>query len=192
MSYIRTISGKNFDIYQLTPDSFDIESISHGLSNTCRFSGQCKRFYSVAEHSCRISIHVYDILTQEGQLNKKEILKASLWGLLHDASEAFLPDMPSPFKKLPELTGFRQLEDKIMAMVAQKFNLPLDMPDIVKQCDSRIIVNESSSLMVGQWPEQDEPLNDDNMPEYGLPPTQAKEWFLEIYEHLTKQLDSYC
>lgn len=191
MSYIRTYSGKNFDILNITEDSIDIESIAHGLSQTCRFSGQCKVFYSVAEHSCRIAMHTFDMLDGTG-LSRKEILTQMLWGLLHDASEAYLPDMPSPFKVLPELEGFRKLEDNIMAMVATKFNLPPTMPDIVKECDKRIITNERTQLMdmTLDWNTNPEALNDEDMCPYGLNPIEAAEWFLEIYSQITDELNS--
>lgn len=189
MSYIRTYSGKNFDILNITTDSIDIESVAQGLSQTCRFSGQCKKFYSVAEHSCRIAVHVYDLLQNTG-VSRKDALTQMFWGLLHDASEAYLPDMPSPFKVLPELEGFRKLEDNIMDVVAVKFGLPSKIPDIVKECDKRIITNERTCLMdmTLDWGINPLPLDDRNMPEYGMNPAEAKEWFLEIYENIVTEL----
>jgi 5'-deoxynucleotidase YfbR-like HD superfamily hydrolase len=195
MTFIRTYSGKDFDIYNFTEESFDIESISHGLSQTCRFSGQCKKFYSVAEHSCRIAIHTYDLtLERFPDIPRKQILVKMLWGLLHDASEAYLPDMPSPFKRLPELEGFRKLEDNIMLGVANRFGLPQDIPEIVKECDTRIISNERKHLMdtrLDTWKDDVEPLPEsNNMPQYGMAPQDAREWFMDIYETITSELYS--
>ena len=42
-----------------------------------------------------------------------------LAGLLHDASEAYIGDMPSPFKKL--MPDYKKLEDNLMKVIAQKF-----------------------------------------------------------------------
>jgi 5'-deoxynucleotidase YfbR-like HD superfamily hydrolase len=55
----------------------------------CRFAGQCRFFFCVAEHSIAVA----------------RLLPANLklFGLLHDASEAYLADLPRPVKAgLPE------------------------------------------------------------------------------------------
>lgn len=82
--WIQTFTGKQF--WPLTPKAEDvcIEDIAHALAFKCRFGGHCKTFYSVAEHSCRVA----EILRPEHQLI----------GLLHDAAEAYLPDVAAPIK----------------------------------------------------------------------------------------------
>jgi len=83
--YLSTFTGKKFFPFAPHPHQIDIRDIAHGLSLLCRFSGQCPYFFSVAEHS----IYVADNLKLEG--------------LLHDASEAYLADLPRPVKiGLPE------------------------------------------------------------------------------------------
>jgi uncharacterized protein len=108
---IQTFTGRRF--YQLDPkpDDISILDIAHALSNQCRFSGHLTEFYSVAEHC----IHVSELLP--------EWLKFA--GLLHDASEAYLIDMPSPIKKNTILGAeFRKIEDGIHLAIAAKFSLP--------------------------------------------------------------------
>ncbi|HDI4958884.1 TPA: deoxyribonucleoside 5-monophosphate phosphatase [Salmonella enterica] len=51
MSFIQTLSGKQFDYLSATIDDIDIEDIAVALSNICRFSGHLPEFYSVAQHS---------------------------------------------------------------------------------------------------------------------------------------------
>ena len=83
---IRTFTGKVFDLKILDPESICIEDIAHALAKTTRFGGHLKEFYSVAQHSVLMA-----------QLVPSEL---KVEALLHDASEAYLGDMPSPFKKM--------------------------------------------------------------------------------------------
>lgn len=85
MSWITTFTGKRF--YQTSPhrDSVCIEDIAHALSMLCRFTGHCREFYSVAEHSIRVA---YELQSQQ-----------RIHGLLHDAHEAYLGDTSGPLKK---------------------------------------------------------------------------------------------
>src|SRR5271165_5200280 len=87
--YLSTYTGKKFFPYDPRPEQICIEDIAHGLSMLCRFVGQCRFFSSVAEHSIAVA----------------RLLPANLklFGLLHDASEAYLADLPRPVKAgLPE------------------------------------------------------------------------------------------
>ena len=97
--WIQTVSGKKFPL--LTPDTeaIDIQDIAHALSMICRFNGHCISFYSVAEHSVHVSRLVAPNL--------------ALWGLLHDAAEAYLGDVPTPLKG--HLGGFRDREKTLLA-----------------------------------------------------------------------------
>ncbi|EJR8889980.1 hypothetical protein N0978_004470 [Salmonella enterica] len=44
MSFIQTLSGKQFDYLSATIDDIDIEDIAVALSNICRFSGNAPEF----------------------------------------------------------------------------------------------------------------------------------------------------
>jgi uncharacterized protein len=52
---ITLMSGTYFDFLDPAGSDFKIEDIAHGLSNICRYAGQCCRFYSVAEHCLHVS-----------------------------------------------------------------------------------------------------------------------------------------
>src|SRR4030065_538914 len=130
-NYIETYTGKKFYILDPQPEDISIIDIAHALSMMCRFNGHSKYFYSVAEHSILVS----DFSSPENQL----------WGLLHDASEAYLADIPSPIK--PLLVNYKDLEKKVMAVICDKFNLPLNQPDEVSVVDVMILRVEAHELM---------------------------------------------
>jgi len=76
MSWIQTFTGRRFRPRNPAPDDFDIRDVAHALSLLCRFNGHCRVFYSVAEHSVRVSRICPP--------------PAALWGLLHDLGEAYI------------------------------------------------------------------------------------------------------
>ena len=97
--------------------------IAHSLSMNCRFNGHLEQFYSVAEHSVHLSHLVLEKFDSAYEL--------AMWALLHDISEAFVPDIPRPFKVL--LGGFEEFETKLMKAAADHFDLFRDtMPAEVK------------------------------------------------------------
>jgi len=106
-AWIQTISGKKFPLEEPDPSRIDIEDIAHALSLLCRFNGHCTKFHSVAEHS----VHVSHEIAQD----------LALVGLLHDAAEAYLGDMPSPLKK--KLSQFSEFEHKMEVAIAERFGI---------------------------------------------------------------------
>jgi hypothetical protein len=132
-NWIGTYSGVQF--YPLDPriEEVRIEDIAHALANQCRFLGHCSEFYSVAQHSVLVSRHC-------SRLNRA-------WGLLHDAAEAYLPDMPRPLKQLPEFKWYRDLEATIQEVIAQRFGLEWPEPTEVKQIDTAILLDEGRAIM---------------------------------------------
>ena len=133
LPYIRTFTGLKFRHINPLPEDVCIEDIAHHLANICRFSGACRSFYSVAEHSWRVSY----ICNYEN----------ALWGLLHDASEAYCSDLPHPLKYAHGLEGYRGYERLAMDAVCQKFDLPLDEPLDVKEADRIMLATEGRDLM---------------------------------------------
>lgn len=143
--WIQTAMGRQF--WPMDPREGDvfIDDIAHALSLLCRFGGHCQRFYSVAEHSVLLA-RAAPALYQK-------------WALLHDASEAYLVDVPRPIK--PFLVGYSEAEAKIMEAVAVRFHLHLGLPDIIKQLDKRILMDERAQNMARapiEWSTATEPL----------------------------------
>lgn len=129
--WMQTYSGKQFWPMDPRPEEIDIEDIAHALSMQCRYAGHCLRFYSVAEHCVHLSRQVS--------------AENALWALLHDASEAYLVDVPRPVK--PYLTGYHRAEGAVMSAVCARFDLPLGMPAQVNEYDTRILSDEFQQNM---------------------------------------------
>lgn len=112
--FIHTRSLKRFTLAPVDPDQIDIEDIAHALSYICRFNGHVSRFYSVAQHSLMVSDKM------PGTVREK------LAALLHDAAEAFVCDIPSPFK--PVLgANYRLLYDSVQGAIDRKFGVSHNM-----------------------------------------------------------------
>ncbi len=133
-AYLQTQSGRVIDVTDPKPEDIDIGDIAHALSQLCRFGGHTSRFYSVAEHSVRVS----SIVPPEHALQ----------GLLHDATEAYLVDMPSPIKRL--LPEYYLLEQRLWHVIADKFGVPREMHESVKEIDARICISEKIALVGGR------------------------------------------
>jgi hypothetical protein len=137
--WIQTYTGRVF--YPQHPgDAIDIEDIAHGLAFAPRFAGHTREFYSVAQHSVMVAGLVPDA--------------EKLWALLHDASEAYLADIPRPIKHLPELEGYRQVEHALQTAIFAYFGLTGPVPASVKQADEIALATEAVNLMApfaGRW-----------------------------------------
>lgn len=170
---LQTYSGVSFS--PLAPDPRDVrmEDIAHALSLLCRFGGHVQRFYSVAEHCVRVSGMVPE--------------QYQLWGLLHDASEAYLMDVPSPIKHSPDFGFYREAEARVERAVAQRFGLwPLTMPPEVKQADLDVRSEEAHQLMspVPAWAGE-RPLLTPCLRSWGWSPEQAERLWTSRFRQLT-------
>lgn len=83
---ITTFSGIEIDLRNPRPENIHIRDIASGLSKICRFGGQCREFYSVAQHSVLVACFAPE------RLKKK--------ALFHDGSEAYLGDVVKPLKNI--------------------------------------------------------------------------------------------
>jgi len=131
MDWIQTFGGGTFHPVAPREEEVDLRDIAHSLSLLCRFNGHCLRFYSVAEHSVRVSR-----LLPPG---------LRLWGLLHDAGEAYLTDLPRPVKG--QMPRFREIEDGILEVIARVFGLSWPMPPEVHAADNTMLATEARDLM---------------------------------------------
>ncbi len=134
-----TSSGKMFDPLDAIESDIIIEDIAHALSMICRANGQCKYFYSVAQHSINCK--------KEGKARGYS-KKVQLACLLHDASEAYISDIIRPVKsRMPE---YFIIEEKLQSIIYNKFlkeDLTKEEALLVKDVDDSVLMNEFDYIM---------------------------------------------
>lgn len=123
--WIMTFTGRHFHFADPSPDEVDIMDIAVATSREGRFAGHCWSFYSVAQHSVYVSERIESLMRGIGKT--ENVPRLSLLGLLHDASEAYIKDMPSPVKAY--LPDYKKMETKIMSAIMETFNLGKEWND---------------------------------------------------------------
>jgi hypothetical protein len=151
-AWIETYTKRKFNVFKPDLDSINIEDIAHALACNARFNGHLIRPLSVAEHSYYVSKYV----------GREHAFVA----LLHDASEAYLSDVPRPIKAfLPEI---KLVEQGVTRSIFDKYGIKGNIPEEVKLIDRRICASEAldSGFHISEWigTEQYQPL--DHTPSY--------------------------
>lgn len=176
--WIETVSGIKIEFLDPKPGQIQIKDIAHALSNNCRFTGQCRKFYSVAEHSWHVA-----------RMLEGTPLDVQLAGLLHDASEAYLADIATPVKKL--LSEYQEIENNLMIAIAKRYNFEWPMHPAVKQCDLMALSIEAHHLLPSRGNDWDTwkvvkrpPIVDAYRP-IGMNPETAMQVFLDKFFELS-------
>lgn len=176
MSWLQTFTGRRIDLFNPDPDDIDIIDIAHALSHECRYAGHVRQFYSVAQHSVLVS--------QYCDAND------ALWGLLHDASEAYLGDVVKPLKVTGAFRQYRVLERRMQAAVCSRFGLPVSEPPSVHRVDKAMVAVEARELLAPVHPVFAETESAFAAPVRPETPQQARQRFLHRYCELTGELAS--
>lgn len=133
-AFIGTFTGKKFFLLKPRLRDIDIRDIAHGLALQCRWTGQCKFHYSVAQHSYYCSF-----LGPENE---------ALDRLMHDASESYMGDMNRPLKHFTNAgIEYRRQEAILQHLICRKFGLALMEPPSVKIADDQMLWAERNQLM---------------------------------------------
>lgn len=164
---MQTYTGKVIDLAAFSEDDVRLPDISHALAILNRFTGHSRVPYSVAQHSVMVSKIV-------GPTH-------ALWGLLHDASEAYLGDVATPLKRM--LPDYMALEERVQQAIAKKFGLVWPMPQAVKDADVRALLAEKRELLTvdHDWGIDAEPASGPILPYCWQ---QAKQLFEDRYKEI--------
>lgn len=173
---IMLASGKLFDFLDPHGSDFDIGDIAHGLAHVCRYAGQCRAFYSVAEHSILVA---------------DTVERFAYEALLHDAAEAFIGDVTRPFKQL--LPDYKRIEADIEDAIIERFGLDRMSKSAVKEADLRVLAAEQAQVMAPGCADWAIEAKVDPAPitVRHLDPVAAKNAFLVRYERYRASRNSY-
>lgn len=132
-AWIQTYPAGKFFPLDPKPGDVTIISLARALSHMCRFTGQCEKFYSVAEHCVRVS----ELCCPEHRLA----------GILHDASEAYIADVSSPVKHDPRFGFYREVEAKLQATIYEAFGVGQIACNCIEIADGLLLATEARDLM---------------------------------------------
>lgn len=174
METITTYTGVEFAPRNPDPMGVSLLDIAHALSLLCRGNGHVTHFYSVGQHSLNCAreaaARAYTPLVQLGCL-------------LHDASEAYLCDIPRPLKAAME--SYRQDEARLQGCI-ERVLLPAPLSETdraqIKTIDDDLLYTELPRLL-GRSDIVPTPLAAD--PDLNTRPfTQVEQDFLNLYHQL--------
>ena len=131
--YMLTYTGRRFWPTDPHPDDICLVDIAHSLAVQNRFCGHTREPYSVAQHCVLAS----DLVT----------IDMALEALFHDASEAYIVDIPRPLKYSPGMEGYKPIEAKVQRVICDKYGLPFPLHEEIKMVDNLLGHAEMRDLM---------------------------------------------
>lgn len=130
------MSQQRLDLTSIKPEQVDIRDIAHNLALLPRFCGNTIRPYTVLEHS----LMVFQLVEQHTS-DPSLLLQA----LLHDATEAYIGDIPAPVKNA--VPAIREFEKNVLwPPIADRFGLDHELHPVIKECDWVAFYVEASQL----------------------------------------------
>ena len=179
------------ELLNFTPADVDTDDIAHALGMQCRFNGHTKEFYSVAQHC----VLVAELLSRRGAS-----VKLQLYGLLHDAGEAYVGDVTVPVQNAAGTAAFgtaaKELEDDILdqimyAVLGKERGLTPAEAEALHQADKdmgRVEIRDLIEHSFGMVDFSD--LADEGQILWCARPEDARELWLCKLRHLTEALEA--
>lgn len=168
-----TYTGKKIDYNNITKDVIDKEDIFQSMSRINRFIGHSTRGYTVGEHllACYLVAH------HLGYSNRLKLLT-----FMHDFSEAYTGDCPTPLKAI--MPDFKKIEKEFEYAIYDYFevNPPTEEEhELIKRIDVTMLAIEMRDLTLHNYKEYiDERtylqiLDSFKITEYGYSESELKE-----------------
>lgn len=141
-----TFSGRLVRILDPRPEDLHFEDIVQGLAHSCRYAGQVRRFYSVAEHSIWCALAAMEMYPGDVELAQA--------CLMHDAAEAYIGDLIWPMKAAlrnaaaSSTSAFDDIESRFNVALQVRFGLMADFANEwrVKMIDQRACSMEQIAI----------------------------------------------
>lgn len=170
--YITTYGGTHFSPTNPKMEDFYISDAAHALSLICRGNGHVKQFFSVGQHCINCALEA------EARGYSKRVILACL---LHDASEAYMSDVPRPFKKyLKEYIGF---EENLLSLIYRKYlgsDLTEEEQKLIRQIDNDILTYDLFYLL-GEGREEDLPQMKHDFSYEMLPFEEVEQEYMRLF-----------
>ncbi len=144
--WVYTAAGLPFDFANPRPEMIDLRALAWQLSGECRWANNTNWPLSVAQHSIMVA-----------QAMPRPEWR--IYGLLHDAAEAFTRDLPTPFKLWLKAQGadVPALEARILAdAIYPYFDLAhpwAEIEQVVASADARALATEYRDCVMGKGSE---------------------------------------
>jgi len=154
-AWSQAYSGERYWVMDPMEEEIHLIDIVEGLANASRYRGQTQKYYSVLSHSVLVSIAVEKLAINRGW-SLPQAINASMEGLFHDGSEAYLGDVARPLKRMKIMRGYCKIEKLWQECINSKFGIRSSEASrkLVEECDRRIVIDEVYSLMrdPDMWP----------------------------------------
>lgn len=187
-AWMQTFTGKAFRPWTADVDDIEAEDIARSLSMTCRYNGHVRRFYSVAEHGVLMAEH-FLALPYADDADRGRNRHLALWALLHDAAEAYIGDMVRPLKVTAVMEAYRDLDDKLTALIALRFGAEgTTIPPEVRAADNRILLDEREALLgapAEPWHQDTQQVQPLGVIIRGTSPRYAESRYLDLLHELS-------
>lgn len=151
MSAVHTYSGLLFNLENPSTMQVSVFDIARSLARIPRWNGNTTRPWSVADHSVWVAQH----LRETGAS-----MEVQLAGLLHDAHEAYVGNIPSPVIRAYLAESLLPVTARIDRAIEAAFHLPMDAtcrPEVVAadalaaQVERRDLLHLNPSWPVTFW-----------------------------------------
>lgn len=173
--YITTYGGTHFMPLEPVAEDIHITDIAHALSLLCRGNGHVKHFFSVGQHCVNCTLEA---------MARGYSRRVCMACLLHDASEAYLSDVPRPFKKT--LPSYQALEDHFLTMIYEKYlgsDLTAEERQLVREIDDDMLYFDLTELL-GEKPNRTMPEMKSIFSEEYVPFIEVEEKYLKLFREL--------
>ena len=130
---IVTYTGVRYSLLNPRTEDVRLEDVAHHPSNTCRYTGAVRKFYSVAQHSWHVSFLCHPDYALEG--------------LMHDSPEAYITDVSGPLKHTSIMSGYRDLEEVHYGVICSALDISTYRHPSIKEADLRMYFTEVRDLM---------------------------------------------